>query len=904
MSLSTALNTALQGLHVNERTMAVIANNIANANTEGYSKQTVNLSSLAVDGVSQGVKVESVTRKVDQFLITAIQRQLSDVSSAGVVDDYLERAQILMGEPGQENTIDEQIEIFLSNLQTMADSPDRIGSRIAAVEAADTLAREFSALALGLEGLRYEADRDISLAVTNINTTLLRLTTVNESIAEASALGNSIGSLLDERDMLVEDLAEYLDVRVIERSNNTIQINTSSGVPLLDDSYYQLSYIPAGSVTSLINNTAFQPILVQRYDNQDEPSGEPLTLVNGGVSSDVVPRVNSGKLDGLLQLRDGILPDMLEQLDSLAYTLRTSFNEIHNNGSGSPAATELTGTRLVNASQSSLWSGDVIIAVLNEDGSPVESAFTDEAGGFRPLNLDFSQLDSGLGQGRPTVQSIIDEINNHFRAPISKLSLGDLNRIELATNSDEILEATPVIELDFDLENITGGSADFWVNNVQILDDTGADITNVSDTLPSITLNDTSTFTTTAGSNTVRVAAAAAHGLQAGDRVQLNDPGIAIDGIPAAEFDGIFVVQSVTGNTFDITVVSNAVAGGSTDVAGQTAAPPYDTVDPGEKARTTSNGTISANMSGNLSSLFYDVVIDMEVRNADGTLSTTQATFRIDNYLDETRNDRFGPLNVLAGSGSITSSTNSSGYLKAILVDENGIELGKTNGSYGDQSGYLKLVTLNDEYTIAIDQGSSNHEGLPIDNPPRPATNLGFSSYFELNDFFVTSEPAQGTEIKNTALNMQVKQALLDNPTMVSTGDLQLSTQPADSSANPLYTFERYAGDSSIIQELAGLAQADLEFMAAGGLPKTLSSLNGYAGDILGNIVAITISANTRFENQQIILEGFEERATSISGVNLDEEMANTILYQNAYTASARVITATNELFETLLDAV
>jgi flagellar hook-associated protein 1 FlgK len=904
MSLTTSLNIALQGLQVNQRTMATISNNIANANTEGYSKQTVQLASLAVDGVGQGVRVEDVIRKVDQFLINAIQKQSSDVESAAVIDDYLERAQILFGEPGAENTIDEQIEIFFSNLQTMADSPDRIGSRVAVIEAADTLSREMSALALGMEELRFEADRDIKLAVDVINDALSRLATVNESLAEASAIGNPIATLLDQRDMLVEEIAGYIDIHTTEAENGTITMSTSSGIALLDNSIYQLNYIPSGTVNTLINNSTLQAIEVQRFDNQGRESGEPVTLVSAGTSANVVSRVNSGKLHGLLELRDQILPDFLAQLDSLAYTLRNEFNELHNAGSGYPAPSELNGTRLVQASQASLWTGEVRIAVLNEDGTPVNSAFPDESGGFRPLTMDMSQLDSGLGQGRPTTQTIIDEINNHFRTPQSKLSLGDLNRIELATNSDEILEATPVIELDFDLENITGNSADFWVNGVQVLDDTGADITNVSDTIPDISLNAASTFTTTAGSNRVRVAADAAHGLSVGDRVKLDSPGLAIDGIPAAEFDGVFVVQSVNGNTFDIDVVSNAVGGGTTGVAGQVAAPPYETVLPGDKTRTTDSGVINANVSGNLSSLFYDVVVDLEVRNADGTTSTTQATYRVTNFNNESRNDRFEPLNVLGGDGVITSSQAASGYMEAILVDENGIELGKTNGTYGDQSGYLKLQTLNGDYTIVIDQLNSNHEGLPIDNPPRPATNLGFSSYFQLNDFFVTADPANGTEFKNTALNMQVSQALLDNPTQISTGDLQLSKQPADPGDNPLYTYERFAGDSSIIQQMAGLAQQDLSFAAAGELPNTTSTINGYVGDVLGNIVAQTVSANTRFENQLIILEGYQERASAISGVNLDEEMANTILYQNAYVASARIITVTDELFETLLNAV
>ena len=134
MSLTLALNTALSGLQVNQRTMALISNNIANANTEGYSRQTYNLSSVEVEGVGAGVRIEEVTRKVDKYLQASIYRQAGNVGYSDSIHEYYESLQILLGDPALGNSIDEHIEIFFNDLQQMAETPELSSSRAAVVE--------------------------------------------------------------------------------------------------------------------------------------------------------------------------------------------------------------------------------------------------------------------------------------------------------------------------------------------------------------------------------------------------------------------------------------------------------------------------------------------------------------------------------------------------------------------------------------------------------------------------------------------------------------------------------------------------------------------------------------------------------------------------------------------------
>jgi flagellar hook-associated protein 1 len=195
----------------------------------------------------------------------------------------------------------------------------------------------------------------------------------------------------------------------------------------------------------------------------------------------------------------------------------------------------------------------------------------------------------------------------------------------------------------------------------------------------------------------------------------------------------------------------------------------------------------------------------------------------------------------------------------------------------------------------------SQHEGLPADQIA--GTQRAFSHYFELNNFFRSNNPTiTGDTLRNSALYMEVEQRLIDNPSIVSTGNLERSNPPSNPADPPIYTYERFSGDHSVAQKLADLGTKTLNFDEAGGLPATILSFNGYTSELLGYFTTLTTSAQSAVRDEQILLDGYVSRSDAISGVNLDEELANTIIYQNAYAASAKVISVTDELFDTLLN--
>jgi flagellar hook-associated protein FlgK len=910
MSLELAINNALSGLNVNQKALSVVSQNIANANTEGYSRKTIDQSAIVIGGVKQvgaGVRVDDIVRKIDTYLLRTIRSQSSLSANTKTVDDYMERVQVMLGEPGDVNTLDEYVETFFNNVQKLAESPESISLREAAVDGGITLAREIEQLAVGIEDLRLQADQDYATNIRTLNNLLVELDSINTAISNAMALSNPISSLQDEQDMIIQDIAEIIDIDTLQQDNNEIYIY-ANGKALLDDFAYEIDYKQIYAVENLVEQRPIDATLIYRLDNNGNRVNPPEQLVSAGVEGGITSDIKAGKLRAFMDLRDKGLPDVLQQLDQLAEVVRDTFNEVHNTGSSYPGTNELLGTRAVSGRDSYDWQGGIRIAVLDKNGQPIDSPYSNEAHtGVRALDLDFTTLESGLGKGKPTVQTILDEINNHFHPPTTKVAVGNVNNIELVSITDQLPSTNPPpkMEFDFEVENISGLDAEFFVSNITVLDNNGVDITSVTDTAPKVQLNAVNGFITTAGSKEVTISASN-HGFSAGDVIFVPEPAAAINGIPTNNFGRYFKIGNVTAGTFTIGTDIPATATGGVTGGGLEVRPRYDKIEAGKDRRTNEQGSFTADFSGNPNAAYYDVQVTVGVNNSsitsDDEVKTSTITYRIPNFQRDLRNDRYDHI-AITGGGERNFATITKPYARAILVDEKGNELPKSNGVYANQEGFLKIVTEDEDYTVSIEDLGSKQLGDLEKNVK--GTNRGFSHFFELNNFFASNKPtATGDTRKNSAINMAIEQRFEDNANLISLGTLERSNQSANPNDPPIYTYERFSGTNDTIQKLAKLSIDIQEFEEAGGMDSSSQTINGYISEMLGFLANSAATAGTQARDNDILLSGFTERMDAAKGVNIDEELANTVIYQNAYNASARIISVTNEMFDALFDAV
>ena len=911
MSLSLALNNALSGLRVNQQSIGVLSQNIANVNTIGYSRQVLNQSAVSVGGVGEGVTIESITRKVDAYLQRSVQTQGTTNQTAQTLSSYYTNLQNLLGQPGAANSIDTYMTGFFNSVQQLAETPDTNSLKANAVSAGSTLASSISALATNINGLRQNADSAISEAVSQINASITRLNQINQQLRVSTTLqaGQTNSSLLDARDKELNTLAGYMNVSVTYDSTGAVTMTAGNGALIVEQGVtHQLNYTKAGSSTVFSGDGAFSAVTVSTLNAAGKQITAPQVLFSGGTSSQVASTLTGGTLAALQQVRDQKFPALLDQIDTLATGLRDSVNAIHNRGSGYPAATSLTAERTVSASTSSSWSGSMRIAVLNPNGSPVAGNYADEPGGIQALTLDLSALNSGNGVGQPTLQSIINEINNHFGAPGNKAQIGNLNNVQLASDTQRLPNGAPsLFNFDLDLNNISSGKARVFVNGITVLDDTATNITNVTQAAPSISLQPTNSYITTAGSPSVTVNLTTPPTVSVGDTIYMNAPSAAVNGIPQANLTGYFTVTAVSGNSVTFNATANATATGSVNDPGSIQLEQaYATVLPGQQVRTTGTGQMQVNLSGNALSAYYDITLNVTSVADDGTVTTAPVTYRVPNNTTNIYNTRY-ETTAVGAPGTMELPTTSQPSMTAILVDTNGNELPKVNGQYIDAPAYLKLVGGTDgtkTYTIAIDEMNSSEQGNPSAVPAVAGSGWGFSHYFGLNNFFSVNNPsATGDTVKGSAQNLKVEQRLINNANLISTGTIEQVTPSAANNNQPIYTYARYSGNNSVAQAMALLNTQGVAFAAAGGLPAANESLLSYTSDVLGFISQVSSTAASDATNAQTLYNGFTTRANAVSGVNLDEELANTITFQNAYSATARVITIVNQMYSDLLSA-
>lgn len=393
MSLTLALQTALSGLQVNQSAMQVASNNIANVNTEGFTRKSIEFASRRLDVTGAGVDIASIARDVDEFLLRQVREQGGTVERLTARERFLSQIQGLFGTPNSDDTIAAGLTALNNDFETLALSPESESARFEAVNDARKLAVQLTQLSGAIQTLRAEADQTITLAVAEVTNQLQIIEDLNIKIAQGTALNQPIGELQDQRDVALAKINKNMDIRTFEAASGKVSIFTGSGRTLLSES----------SVFSLSHTSAAQTDADIAYIQPGDANfpgpingifvGTP-DLTNG--TNDITTQIQDGELKGLIDVRDTLLPNLQKEIDRLTAVLKTQINTVHNQGTAFPPPATLTGTQTVAATDAFAGTGSARVAVLNQTtGAVVE---------FVDVNL------AGLG-ATATVNDVVNAIN-------------------------------------------------------------------------------------------------------------------------------------------------------------------------------------------------------------------------------------------------------------------------------------------------------------------------------------------------------------------------------------------------------------------------------------------------------------------------------------------------------------
>lgn len=353
MSLGLIMNIATSGMNTAQSQLRTVSDNVSNINTPGYVRKIADQSSLTTQGMGTGVEIARVRLATDRFLQAATLSSGADAGREAVRYELFDRIQSLFGDPGGDTSFFTRMDDLFSVLAQTAETPTSGASRQDAVWKAQTLFDEASRVAAQIQSVREDADGRIQTSIETVNGLLDQIAKLNKEIARATVTGADATGSQNAQMSLINQLSEFMDIRITDRSIGGVEIRTGAGLMLVGTEAGRLEYDRAGAISGQTN---FNDIYV----------AEPGTGARRSLTEGLV----SGELKGLLQLRDVDAPQVAERLSELTTRLADELNRAHNASSAFPPPASLTGRNVGMSLQTALtgFTGSTTIAVVNASG--------------------------------------------------------------------------------------------------------------------------------------------------------------------------------------------------------------------------------------------------------------------------------------------------------------------------------------------------------------------------------------------------------------------------------------------------------------------------------------------------------------------------------------------------------
>ncbi len=347
------LSIAYSGLNAFQRALDVTGNNIANATTRGYSRQSIQFTPsishrYAGSYMGSGVSVASIYRNADQFANSQVRNSLSVKSQYDAFYSQAIQIDKLLSQDG--TSVSGSLQSFFDSLGQLNNAPDSIATRGVALKQSQLLVDQFNSLQKRLDEYQNNSTAQIAEAVNQINQITSDIAVVNKQLMATS----NAPELLDQRDELLKQLSQFVDVSVVDQGDGTICVGLASGDVLVAGTEQR-----ALSVSSAASNNL----------------GTKVILSNGVGQIDISSRLTSGMLGGLMDYEHDVIGKTSQLIGQMAIGLSQKFNAQHqlgldmNNQMGKEFFTDFNSVaqQLSRSSTSSTNTGTATLSVSISD---------------------------------------------------------------------------------------------------------------------------------------------------------------------------------------------------------------------------------------------------------------------------------------------------------------------------------------------------------------------------------------------------------------------------------------------------------------------------------------------------------------------------------------------------------
>ncbi|MEQ9349355.1 MAG: flagellar basal body rod C-terminal domain-containing protein, partial [Alphaproteobacteria bacterium] len=663
---------------------------------------------------------------------------------------------------------------------------------------------------------------------------------MNGKISTNLSLGRPVGDLEDERDRALATLSENIDITSYTRETGEVIVLLGNGRPLSNGGAATLSYAGAVGMDPALHYVAPGDPDYVALNATNYPSGgiAGILLDSAGEILDATPLISSGRIRGLLDLRDQSLPNLNEEIDALAREIRDALNVVHNGGSGLPAPATLTGSHTW-ASGIASSTGTIRIAAVDGTGTLQGDALHLDLSGLTwPATLaDIANaINTAAGTATPVTASVVTHrlvITADTTGHGVAINQGNSAMAGTGRGFSEYMGLNDLFTTSTDIHIMTGTVARAVVapgapadptgtTTITVQDDDGATVGTLSLDLADAAF----TYPATLASFAAAITSIA------------NGQGLPI----TAAASGTSLVLQANDSTHAITLGSESVTidGASTTLAAYFGLTP------------TLRGSEAANIA---------LRSDIE----------TNPAFFSRGLLDTATARSTGP--ALAGSvvpGAIAAPT----------------------------AGTLELTVTNADGTV---QGNTLSLDL-VNDITYPAT---LASY--VNDIN-TAAGIQGVAITATVSGTGTLVLTSNDSTLhVAVEELGVDMDGAGQSFVAAFGLPQNsagvsAGDARNVISLSQAFTGNQTFAGAGGLAPMQTTLAGYGSAIVALNAANAANAIDDHAFRDLLFDNTEYKASSVSGVNVDQELAEMMMLQNAYSAAARVLNTASDMLRMLAE--
>lgn len=435
MSSINPFHTGKSGLFTSRAALATTGHNIANVNTEGFSRQRVEQSVMPPAQMGNttygtGVKVQNILRINDDYLT----RQISNESK--YLGDYEEKEMALSQAEEIFNEIDNAglnrlMSKFFNEFRKLGNEPESEAMRATVRESAESLIADFHRIARNLDDVRNNIDNRLDANLRAVNELTTRIAHLNEEIKRSELQGGNANDLRDSRDLATQKLSSLINANVATNERGELTISVSGVGPL---------------VSGVLKNKLYAEKL---------PDGTTRVMLENLAPADVTDRLHLGKIGGLLEVRKGIIQETKDRLDQLAYHFTSQVNAIHRQGYNMSGETGINFFEnidsITDATHKMSLSRDVA-----QDVRKIATALTPNAPGDNRVVQMIAQLQhqSTMSQGTAT----FDDFFNATVGIIATTSQKNKQMLEhqghVLTHLNKVRESISGVSLDEETTNL------------------------------------------------------------------------------------------------------------------------------------------------------------------------------------------------------------------------------------------------------------------------------------------------------------------------------------------------------------------------------------------------------------------------------------------------------------------